>query len=765
MTLRVKTVGLLVVLLAFFSGFAWVVNRHVVIPNFADLEAQESLDDLGRVGDALARELHHLDVLATDWAAWDDTYEFIQQPTEAYRQSNLNTETFEGARFDLALYLDRRGEAVASVRLDSETGQPIEFAPLPPEGLPLDHALLQRPATDAEPVTGIVTDGERVMLVAARPILPSDRLGPQRGTLILGRLFDDQLLRDIADQAGLDLRAVAFGTTAPIDGRTPAQWLSDTEGRSTLLELSRERLLGVTFARDLEGAPALVFTATMLRPIYASGGDLAEIAIPLTTVGALIVALLSWMALSQGIVRPILSLTRFVGRVGAAGELNERAPQTERADEIGELARGINAMLGRLRSQAGELDTALEAANAAADARAAFLARMSHELRTPLHGILGMITLLLKGPLQPAQREQARTVLDSADLLLTIISEVLDVSKIEADKLVLEEGATDLFDTVNRTISLIRSAAHAKAIEVRSRLDPSLPRRIRADSVRLRQVLNNLLGNAVKFTDRGTVSLDVVVVEETPERVRVRFEVADTGEGVPADQVGILFEAFAQARGSSARREGTGLGLTISKRLVEMMGGTIGVETVLGEGSTFWFEVPFARVGPNERTRTDVIGPVEAPSDQEPGDWRGATRILVADDNLPSRQFALFLLEGEGFQVDTVPNGAAAVEAVQRQRYDLVLMDSQMPVMTGFEATAAIRALEGEAARVPIIAVTAEAMRGDYDACLGAGMNDYVAKPIDADHLLGLVARYCQPADADSEPALPGHEPSREHAP
>ncbi len=533
------------------------------------------------------------------------------------------------------------------------------------------------------------------------------------------------------------------------------------EQREQFERLEREFLRAIEAALSDQKAKYAQEEATIFAGIskVSNGGWMAFLAI-----SAFVLIFGGFVA--RAISRPAQALADGVQAV-AGGELSVRLDM-HRSDELGQVAAGFDSMVERLQEKdatlnqrisdlddardhlarlnakleerTAQLTVSMEEAEAASLAKSRFLANMSHELRTPMNGVLGMASLMLETELSAEQRIQAETIRQSGEMLLSLLNDILDLSKIEAERIELEEVNFNVSELLESLTPFWQSQERAKNLKFSIEISPDVSSVVKGDPTRIRQILFNLVGNAVKFTEQGGVKLAVSQQERTGGELELRFDVADTGIGIEPEVQSQLFKNFTQADTSTTRKYGgTGLGLAISRKLAELMGGQIGLESTPGEGSTFWFTVRCAKGDPKTIEVENDIADADSGATPEGG---RPLRILIAEDDHVNQLVIRAMLEKTDHQIDIVGNGVEAVAAAMRAPYDLVLMDVQMPEMDGVTATEKIREMPGEAGKIPIIALTANAMVGSREAYLAAGMTDYLTKPIRPQTLLETIAKY-----------------------
>jgi signal transduction histidine kinase/DNA-binding response OmpR family regulator len=844
MTSRQKFLLTTIALTAGYVFLSYSILKAIVYPSYVQLENQVARIDVDRTLTALDEVKASLDLTNIDWAQWTDSYEYARDPSPQYEEVNLQPSAFLRYDVDLLMIFDERAALVWGGFADQ---QARTF-------LPLDEVLSQIPragdpllshTVPEESITGLLETKLGPMVISSRPITNGDatKIG---GTMIMGRLLDAELLTSLQQSLDSSFRILHRGTdTAAIDPEVLAAQAASADGE--LFHAVREDLyLTYKPLLDARGDPQFLLQVELPRTVTATGATTVRLAGLFFALAGLVFAFALWVMFRRLI----------------AAE-NQRFAMREARD------------------------TAVQVARLKGD----FLATMSHEMRTPMNGVIGLTDLLLGTALEPQQRRFAEDIQGSASSLLAIINDVLDFSKIESGRMALESRVFELRALVEDAVSLFGPTAAEKGLELSIAFPLALDAAWRGDPGRLRQILINLLGNAVRFTQRGGVALRVHPAGEGADSNRICFEVRDTGIGIAPEKQQSIFDSFTQLDASTTREfGGTGLGLAISKRLVELMGGEIGVESEPDRGSTFWVEIPLergaaldsadapivqaiegmrvlvaeenadsgealgaqlaawgahsqlVRSGPAALERLCEAAASDAPFDlalvdQElpemdgsrlgrairtepalsalplilmspfperqreslpgvcvqlrkpvrksdlvaciasalPGGFRRIPQIsdqpsstgedtqaleghlLLVEDNLVNQRVARAMLERIGCRVDLVGDGREAIAALARADYDVVLMDCQMPVMDGFQATAEIRRREsacGAARRVPIVALTANAIEGDRERCLNAGMDDYLSKPFRTAELRATLERWLTTAGSRRGPNL-----------
>ncbi len=530
-------------------------------------------------------------------------------------------------------------------------------------------------------------------------------------------------------------------------GMQSARWASEGK-RGFLVETSEHNMKSFStysYLPDVQGMPNpgwLIIILQDYEDIFSSTRNL-RLVVVLFTVSIVILLLICSYVLARKITLP---LSRIAVAAKAIGDGNyDHMISEDSNDEVGSLASSFNTMATKLKMTMSDLNDSVEEAKQANKAKSAFLANMSHEIRTPMNAIIGMTDMALETELTTEQREYLETTRISSASLLVLLNSILDLSKIEAEKLKIKEIDFNLISVIESVISMFSFQAVREGIDIDFTVHPDVPFELNGDSNCLRQILVNLFGNAIKFTNKGSISLYVAKVagkDESNQTFILHFSIHDTGIGIPKDKIKSIFGRFSQVDESSTRKyTGTGLGLTISQKLVNLMGGKIWAESEQGKWSIFHFTAGFRKGLPLEKQETKLLFDVSKDFCKT-----DSLMILLAEDNLVNQKVASKMLEKCGHNVQIACNGREAVEALKGNKFDLILMDIQMPEMDGIEATELIRNSKDSYIdpNIPIIAVTAHAFEEDRERCLNAGMNSCINKPFRKQDLISEIDRIVQ---------------------
>lgn len=728
-----RVLGMLGFISALYIVLAFVILRFSVFESFARLEAEMVAEDAQRVRQILAGELQILDGINQEWSAWNDTYDFMLGDNPEYADDYLYDGTLVSSNIDMMALFQRDGTPVWALMLDRSTGEVLDIDSV------LDNLDMTKPPFDSlgpvkRTVSGALSSAHGPLLMVAKPVLRTDASGPPVGVLITGRRLTPGLAAKLSDRVGVPLRVYDAGA---IPSGLAGAWRALASSSSTLHTETRElSVASFQVQPDIWGRPAALLEAATPRRVTSIGSETVLAALVMLMVAVVLFSLALWWFLDRSVITPIRSLRDHVSTLRTQGDLARRLGLNRR-DEVGALAEAFDALTERLQCSMEESEQARATAVTALQAKSEFLARMSHEIRTPMNGVLGMTSIMLESnDVDDEQRHALETIYQSGRSLLAIIDDILDLAKIEAGKLRVVEEVADVRQLVGDCLTLLRPLATQADLALKAEIDQALAPAYLVDAGRVRQVLTNLVGNAVKFTPAGSVAVAVY-----PVPAGLRFAVADTGIGIQPENLHRVFDSFAQEDSRRSRRfGGTGLGLTISKQLVEMMGGTIGAESEPDRGSTFWFDLPLVPALPAVRSSQAVA----APSVRSTPLARLGLSVLVVEDNPVNRWVAEQMLRKMACEVTLATQGEEALEAVRRETFDLILMDCEMPVMDGYEAVRRIRAWETElgAPAMPIVALTANVLREDRQRCLDAGMDDVLTKPVTLDGLSATLSSY-----------------------
>lgn len=604
--MRIKNIVLIILLgnLVLLAGIQIAVSKTVVYPAFIRIEEDFALRNLERSKDAISRELYHLEILAKDWAYWNDTYEFVENLAPEYIESSLNDDTFVTNNIQAIYYLDMKGKIVWHRIYEPENEHP--------EATHQVICGLFDPIFSNEVVKGVVQTDIAPLLLVSCGIYDSEQSKPCRGRMIMARFLDQDTVDELIQQTHVKFEIQPLNNEFP-----PAEMVSQ-DSSDYSIQTHKSTLVISTTYNDLHGKPAWLISASQDREITRAGKQIVLFSIVITTLILIVLAILLLCTLSRYIVNPIASLTEQIHDLRVSKKLNMPV-RVLHGREIMDLAKQFNRLMRRLdrdrtkRHRAEQrMIESFRKEEHANHAKSEFLANMSHELRTPMNSILGFTDLMLEQNLTHEQEDYLRTIYQNGQLLLNLINDVLDMSKIESGKTQIESVACSPIEIAHKLREVARPLAAQKNLEYEVFTSPDLPETIITDPLRLRQILINLVANAVKFTSKGHVYVNIYRSERDTGSY-ICFSVEDTGIGIPADCQKKIFEAFQQADSSTTRKfGGTGLGLTIAKQLSELMGGEIELHSEPGKGSVFTLSIPIVSEfqpdsDSNEEFRTEEV--------------------------------------------------------------------------------------------------------------------------------------------------------------
>ena len=690
MTLGKKIIALFTILGTLFSIGIYATLQWSVFETFAEFERKSSNDALSRVTAVLDTELRAIAKMNNEYSGWDDTHEYARGIRPGYADKNLQTPYWRSIDIQLVLVFDVTGKLLHGHLTGSDDGSPLSLEHELPWLTEATHPMVTHESIK-DSASGLVQARSGLMQVTSYPILTSEFEGPIAGSFVIGRFLNNERLVEMSRRATAGISVHPLNQEAlPPRISSILEQLSDS-GEGVLDEAADDVISQYQLLRDVSGVPLAVLEVDQAKEITQIGSDTVRTTLIFLIAASAIFLMSAWLFIERLIVAPVGQLTDKMKGIRETGNLSVEIG-AKRTDEVGQLAGEFKRLASKLHlaQQASEMarqesDKARDEAVAMAKTKSEFLARMSHEIRTPMNGVLGMTELLQGTQLDGKQQRFAKTIYESAESLLSIINDILDFSKMEAGKLRLESIEVDLRNLLEETVDGLANLAYGKGLELNNSLPSNLTTLVETDPGRLRQVLTNLLGNAIKFTEQGEVTLKAGARHIDAQRVEILFEVVDSGIGIDPEKQQDIFDSFTQEDGSTTRLYGgTGLGLAISKQIVNLMGGDLNVESVPGEGSTFSFALVMNK-GVETESRTST----------QPQFVAGA-KLLIVDDNATNREILEHQLEGWQACTDSAASATEALKVLEDavssgDPHDLAILDMHMPHTDGMDLARAIR--------------------------------------------------------------------------
>ncbi len=684
MSLGKKIITLFLGLGACLAIGSYVALQLTIYPAFEAVERRSATQDLERVMRMLDSDLRGLEIMNMEYSIWDQTHDYARGFRPEYVEENIDPAYWHSLDLHMMLFFDAEGMPLSGVLTNPVNGEMLDLEAELPTPLRHGHPLVTH-ASISSSVKGLLQTRSGILQVVSYPILKSEGLGPIAGSMITGQFLNADRIAKLSERAAADLALYPLVAGTLPASRTEIGRRLRVSGTSTFQETDDASIRSFQLLRNLIGDPIAVLEVVSPRDVTRLGANTIRTALWLIACAGALFLLAALLFLRHLIINPVQALTDRILGIQDTADL-EVDIDNHPSDEIGILAREFGAFARRLGRTQRELESARDEAVELSKAKSEFLARMSHEIRTPMNGVLGMTELLRNTVLNFRQQRFVKGIYESAETLLTIINDILDFSKMEAGKLRLESVDLDLRSIVEETLDTLADEAHRKGLELVAVLPPGMPTAVRSDPIRLRQVLMNLVGNAVKFTDIGEVAVRLDAAPVDGGLLDVSIDIVDTGIGISAEKQQAIFDAFTQEDGSTTRLYGgTGLGLAISKQIIELMGGELRLRSTPGSGSTFSVSLRLEAAeepAPRETKQTEGIA---------------GKRVLIVDDNSTNREILELHLSSWRAETASTPGAQDAMKilvaaAEAGRHYDVAILDMHMPETDGLGLARQIRA-------------------------------------------------------------------------